>query len=74
MEMLEMIWPALLAVLAGAAAFGWSKLKKRVDETPTKIDDALVRMIEEVLSKRRDDAPSTHDDKFKMMKERPDAE
>ncbi len=53
MEMFEMIWPALLAVLAAAAAFGWSKLKKRTDESPTKIDDALVKLVEDVVAKRR---------------------
>ncbi len=54
MEMFEMIWPALLAVLAGVAAFGWSKVKKRAAETPTKIDDALVKLVEDVVAKQKE--------------------
>ena len=74
MEMFEIIWPALLVVLAAVVAFGWSKLKKLVAETPTKIDDDLVRMVEEVLAKRRDGASSAYDDKFEIMREKKDAE
>ncbi len=74
MEMFEMIWPALLAVLAAAAAFGWSKLKKRAAETPTKIDDDLVKLVEDVVARHRDGAPSAYDDKFKMMREKKDDE
>ncbi len=55
MELFETIWPALLVVLAAGVAFGWSKLKKLVAETPTKIDDDLVRMVEEVLAQRSTD-------------------
>ncbi len=59
MEMLEMIWPALLAVLAAYAAFVWSTVKKRVAETPTKIDDDLVKLVEDVVAKHweKKDAP-----------------
>ncbi len=73
MELFETIWPALLVVLGAGVAFGWSKVKKLVAETPTKIDDNLVWMVEEVLAKAREEKKPV-DLMLSPTKERPDAE
>ena len=34
-------------------AFGWYQLKKRAAKTPTKIDDKLIKLVEEVVAKHK---------------------
>ncbi len=55
MEIFETIWPALLVVLGAGLAYGWSKLRSLVAKTETKIDDDILRIVEEVLAKKKEE-------------------
>lgn len=52
MELFEAMWPALLLIAGALIAYGWSKLKQAAAKTPTKIDDDLIRIIQEVIADR----------------------
>ncbi len=53
MEMFDMLWPSLAAVLGAILTFGWLKLKATAAKTETKIDDKLIRLVEEVVASSR---------------------